>query len=186
MNAYDLPTSLSIGGVEYPINCGWRAVMDIFIVMRNPDHDRITRTAHMLRILYPQWARIPDQHIPEAIEKARDFIDCGMKKDDRRRPRCIDWEQDSAIIIPAVNKVAGQEVRLAPDIHWWTFWGWYMSIQGGVFSTVLHIRQKKARGGRFEKWEEEFYRENSLLVDMKLPESTDVRQEIEEIQKMLF
>ena len=35
-----------------------------------------------------------------------------------------------------------------------------MEIEEGTFSTVLGIRQKKAKGKRLEKWEEEFYRNN--------------------------
>ena len=97
----------------------------------------------------------------------------------------MDWEQDAAIIIPAVNSVAGREIRLDPGIHWWTFFGWYMSIGDGLFASVLRIRSKKAKGKKLEKWEEEFYRENRHLIDLKQVETDEVRQEKENILKWL-
>ena len=186
MRAYDLPTSLRVGEVDYPIRYGWLAVMDIFAAFRDPDLDDDMKMDVMLQILYPDWQNIPFYHIQEAIEKACDFLDCGMKPDKKsNRPRTMDWEQDAALIIPAVNMIAKQEVRMNPDIHWWTFFGWYMGIQDGVFSSVLHIRQKKARGEKLDKWEERFYRENKNLIDLKSPESDEVRQEKENMMKWL-
>lgn len=170
MNAYDLPTSLKIGEVVYSIRYGWRAVLDIFAAMNDPELDRDMKQEVLLKILYPDWQRIPSSRIPEALEKAREFLDCGRNRDDRQdHPRVMDWSQDASILIPAVNAVAKQEIRTDPNIHWWTFNGWYMSISEGLFATVVHVRQKKARGKPLDKWEEEFYRENRNLVDIQAP-----------------
>ena len=186
MNAYDLPTSLTIGEVDFPINSGWRNMVDIFVEIRKPEHDQVTKTAIMLCKLFPNWKEIPSERIPEAIEKARDFMDCGMKNEDRRKPRSVDWEQDASLIIPAVNKVSGgPDIRLHPEIHWWTFFGWYMSIRDSIFSTVLHIRHKKAKGKKLEKWEEEFYQENRKLVDITEPETNEIREEKDNLLKWL-
>ena len=186
MNAYDLPTSLRIGEVDFPINAGWRNMIDIFMEIRNPQHNQSTKTAIMLCKLFPNWKDIPSELIPEAIEKARDFMDCGIKNEERKKPRSVDWEQDAPLIIPAVNKVyGGTDIRLHPDIHWWTFFGWYMSITDSLFSTVLHIRQKKIKGKKLEKWEEEFYRENRKMVDFTEPETDEIRIEKENLLKWL-
>lgn len=185
MGAYDLPTSLPIGGVDFPIRYGWRTAMDIFAAFNDPDLDEDMKTDVMLRILYPNWMDIPPRGIQEAIEKACYFLDCGMKPDKKNRPRTMDWEQDAPLIIPAVNSIAGKEVRLDPNIHWWTFFGWYMSIGDGLFASVLHIRSKKAKGKKLEKHEEEFYRENKSIIDLRMAESEEVRQEKEDILKWL-
>lgn len=185
MSAYDLPTSLTIGEVDYSIRYGWRAVMDIFAALNDPELDDEMKMEVMLRILYPEFEKIPQEHIQEAVEKACAFLDCGMKPDGIRKPRTMDWEQDAAIIIPEINKVAGYDVRWKQDEHWWTFFGWYMAIEGGVFANILHIRQKKAKGKKLEKHEEEFYRENRQLVDLRVPESEEVRQEKENLLKWL-
>lgn len=176
MRAYELPTSLVIGEVAYSIRSGWRAILDIFAAMNDPELDREMKSDVILRIFYPEWQRIPTRDIPEALEKACEFMDCGHKKDDTNRPRLVDWEQDAAIIIPAVNAVAKQEIRLDPDIHWWTFHGWYMSIEGGLFSTVLRIRQKRAKGKKLDKWEEEFLRDNRALVDLQKAQTEEDRE----------
>ena len=168
MNSYDLPTSLTIGEVAYPIRYGWRAVMDIFAAFNDPDLDDEAKTDVMLRILYPDWQDIPFCYLKEAVEKACEFLDCGQRRENGHKPRLVDWEQDAAIILPAVNHAnGGRDVRLDPNLHWWTFFGLYMSIEGGVFSTVLHIRQKKAKGQKLDKWEEEFCRDNKNLVEIR-------------------
>ena len=181
MTAYDLPTSLVVGGVEHPIRTGWRVVMDIFAMYNDPDFDNEMKTVGLVKMIYPQWREIPPEAIPEAIEKACDFLDCGQKPDSRHRPRLVDWEDDAAIIIPAVNGVAGQDVRSDPDIHWWTFFGWYMSIKDSLFSTVLHIRKKQNSGKKLERWENEFLRENQKLVHMK---TRLAKEELEYLKRM--
>lgn len=185
MGVYDLPTSLEIGEVVFPIRYGWRAVMDIFAAYADPELDDEMKTEIMLQILFPDWERIPPQCMAETVEKACGFLDCGMKPDTKNRPQTMDWEQDAAIIIPAINSVAGREIRLDPDIHWWTFFGWYMSIGDSLFSNVLNIRQKKAQGKKLEKYEEEFYQENKQIIDLKKPDSEEIRQEKENLLKWL-
>ena len=185
MGVYDLPTSLRVGEVDYSIRYGWRAVMDIFAAFADPELDDEQKTDVMVQILYQEWQNIPQRYLQEAVEKACVFLDCGLKPDRKNRPRTMDWEQDAALIIPAVNRVAGREIRLEPDLHWWTFFGWYMNIGDGLFASVLNIRGKKAKGKKLEKYEEEFYRENKHLIDLQKAESEEVRQEKENLMKWL-
>ena len=77
-------------------------------------------------------------------------------------------------------------MRLDPDMHWWTFFGLYMSIDGGVFSTVLHIRRKRAQGKQLEKWEEEFYRDNKKMVDIKKPMTAEEKAAQAYFEKWLY
>ena len=185
MTAYDLPTSLIIGGVEHPIRTGWRAIMDIFAVLSDPDFDEEMKTVGFLKIFYPQWRTIPAEHIQEALEKACDFIDCGHKQGRKGSKKTLDWEQDAPLVINAVNSVAGMEIRRNPDIHWWTFWGWFMSSEDNLLSTVIHIRRKKATGKNLEKWEKEFYTENKELVDLKKRYTREELEEIESLKKWI-
>ena len=183
--AYDLPTSLTIGEVAYPIRYNWRAVLDALIACADPELDGEGKAICLLTILFPTWREIPADRLTEACEKACEFIDCGQKDDGKPKPKMIDWEQDAPIIIPEINKIAGREIRLDPDIHWWTFFGWFMGIGDGLLASVLHIRQKKAKGQKLEKWEQEFYKANKALVDMKAPETEEIRQEKDSILKFL-
>lgn len=186
MSAYDLPSSLTIGGRDYSIRYQWRPIIDILIAMNDPDlSEDWQKVQVMLEILYPDFELIPDEYTEEAIHKACEFIDCGYKDDGKPKPKMIDWEKDASVIIPEINQVANMEVRLNPNLHWWTFFGWFMKIGDGLLGSILHIRQKKAKGKKLEKWEQEFYKENKDLIDMKAPETEEIRAEKDSILKWL-
>lgn len=172
-SAWDFPTSLNIGGVDYEIRTDYRAVLDLFTALSDPeltDEDEQV-TAYMqnrviLEIMFPQCDDIPLEHMQEALEKVTEFIDMGIS-DDRKKPKTMDWEQDAPILIPAINRVLNCEIRAQKYIHWWTFLGAYMEIGESLFSNIVHIRQKKASGKKLEKWEQDFYNDNKSLIDFK-------------------
>ena len=49
----------------------------------------------------------------------------------------------------------------------WTVLGAYMELGECLFSTVLGLRQKRAKGKKLEKYEQEFARENRALVELR-------------------
>lgn len=172
-NAWSFPTSLNVGGVNYEIRTDYRSVLDLFTALNDPElqdeSEELTayaQTQCILQIMFPQCDDIPEEHIQEALQKVSEFIDMGIR-DERKKPKTMDWEQDAPIIIPAVNKVLNMEIRAQKYIHWWTFLGAYMEIGESLYSTVIDIRQKKQKHKKLEKWEEEFYRENKSIVDLK-------------------
>lgn len=172
-NAWSFPTSLNVGGVDYEIRTDYRAVLDLFTALNDPElqdeSEELTayaQTQCILQIMYPQCDDIPEEHIQEALQKVSEFIDMGIR-DERKKPKTMDWEQDAPIIVPAINKVLNTEIRAQKYIHWWTFLGAYMEIGESLFSNVVSIRQKKAKGQPLDKWEKEFYRENKTLIDLK-------------------
>lgn len=185
MNAYDLPTSLTIGGVGFPIRFGWRAIVDILMACSDPELDDETKAVVMLQIFYPDWKNIPGSHLQDAIEQACSFIDCGQKDDGKPKPKMIDWAQDAPIIIPEVNKVASREVRIDPNIHWWTFFGWFMGIGDGILANVLNIRQKLRKGDKLDKWEREYYEENRAMCDLEQPNTAEENSIIQFISDWL-
>lgn len=185
MSAYDLPSSLCVGGRDYKIRSGWRHILKILEACADPTITQRAKTIILLRIFYPEWKSIPPEHIHEACEKASEFIDCGQKKSATVKPRLIDWEQDAAIIMPAINNVANLEVRSNPNIHWWTFFGWFMAIENGLFASVLRIRQKISKHQKLEKYEEEFYRSNKEVIDLKTYDSAEVKAAKDDIRQWL-
>ena len=172
-SAWEFPTSLNVGGVDYEIRTDYRAVLDLLTALNDPeltDEDE-QMTAYMqsrviLEIMFPDCDNIPTEHIQEALDKVSEFIDMGIS-DDHKKPKTMDWEQDAPILIPAINKVLNREIRAVEYMHWWTFLGAYMEIGESLFSNVIHIRQKKAKGKKLEKWELDFYKENQSLIDFK-------------------
>lgn len=172
MNVWIFPTSLTIGGVEYEIRTDYRVVLDLLMALNDPElsdsDDKMSsyvKCRVILEIMFPDCDNIPQEHIQEALDKVAEFIDMGIG-DDSKKPKTMDWEQDAPIIIPGINKVLNKEIRAEKYMHWWTFLGAYMEIGEGLFSTVVHIRQKKAKG-KLEKWENDFYKQNKALVDFK-------------------
>lgn len=173
MNVWNFPTSLNIGGVEYEIRTDYRVVLDLLMALNDPelsDSDN-KMSAYMqsrviLEIMFPDCDNISQEHMQEALDKVAEFIDMGIV-DGSKKPKTMDWEQDAPIIIPAINKVLNREIRAEKYMHWWTFLGAYMEIGEGLFSNVIHIRQKKAKGKKLEKWEQDFYKENKSLIDFQ-------------------
>lgn len=172
-SAWEFPTSLNVGGVDYEIRTDYRAVLDLLTALNDPeltDEDE-QMTAYMqsqviLQIMFPQFDDIPTEHWQEALNKASEFIDMGIV-DDSKKPKTMDWEQDAPILIPAINKVLNCEIRAQKYMHWWTFLGAYMEIGESLFSSIVNIRQKKAKGKKLEKWELDFYKENKSLIDFR-------------------
>ncbi len=184
-----LPTSLEVGGVDYPIRTDFRDVLYLLEIFGDPEYEPDEQGAICLRVMYPQWESIPAERQEEALARAVEFIDMGVGgengRDRGRKPRTVDWEQDGPIIVPAVNKVLGQEVRAMEYLHWWTFLGAYMEIGESLFTTVLGIRQKRARGKKLEKYEQEFCRDNRDLVTLR-KKQTAAERERQDALKTLF
>ena len=190
-NAWDFPTSLNVNGKDYEIRTDFRAVLDILTALSDPelsDEDQQlenwAKTQIMLEIMYPDYKDIPPEDIPEAIQKASDFIDMGIK-DDRKKPKTMDWEQDAPLIVPAINKVLGKEIRAEKYLHWWTFLGAYMEIGESLFSNIVAIRAKKAKGTKLEKWEKDFYKDNKSIIDLKTKLSEEEKEEKARLNALL-
>lgn len=164
-----LPASLDIGGLTYPIETDYRNILVFLAACNDPDFTAAEKLEILMKRLYRDgYGQIPQEHMEDAILQAKWFVDCGQEDDDKKpAKKMMDWEQDEPILFPAINKVAGMETRAAPHIHWWTFSGYFMEIEEGTFSTVLGIRQKKSKGKKLEKWEQEFYRNNRKLCDIR-------------------
>lgn len=172
-SAWDFPTSLNVGGVDYEIRTDYRVVLDLFAALSDPELTDLDEqmTSYMqsqviMQIMFPDCDNIPHEHWQEALNKVSEFIDMGITEDSKN-PKTMDWEQDAPILIPAINRVLNCEIRAQKYIHWWTFLGAYMEIGESLFSNVIHIRQKKATGKKLEKWEQDFYKENKSLIDFK-------------------
>lgn len=183
MNVWELPTSLVIGGVGYPIRTDFRAILDILQAMASDDYEEDEKKMIFFTIFFEDFAQIPVEQYEEAGKKAVEFIDMGMGDDKRKKPQTMNWAKDAPIIIPAINKVVGGEIRAMPYMHWWTFLSAYMEIGESLFSSVLNIRQKKAKGKKLEKYEQEFYKENRKLIDLTATEKRSA-EEMDELRKL--
>lgn len=165
---YELPTYVEIGGKEYAIRSDYRAVLDIMAALSDADLDDNERGYAVMAIFYPQVDEIPPDLFGEAIKKCFWFINGGEdERDKKKQPQLVDWNMDLPRIIPPINKVLGGEVRALDYMHWWTFLGAYMEIGDCLFAQIVSIRNKKAKGKKLDKSEQEFYNKNRDIIDIK-------------------
>lgn len=178
ISSWSFPTSANIGGKEYGIKSDYRAVIKIFTALNDYEllnEDRFVQCSVILGLFYEDYKTIPHEHWQEALDYMKDFIDAGIS-DEGKSPKLMDWEQDAPILIPAINKVLNTEIRAANYLHWWTFLGAYMGIEDGLFSNVISIRQKKVKGKKLEKWEQEFYKANKAIIDFQKKEQRSTEE----------
>lgn len=164
INSWSLPKTALVGGVEYPINTDFRDVLEIIKYLTDDSRPLFVRWQIAIGLFYD--GDIPNAHQQEAMEYLSEFISYG-EHDHKPGPKLLDWDQDAQLIIGDINKVAGTEIRALPYLHWWTFLSYFYGIGEGQLSTVVSIRNKKKRGKKLEKWEEEYYRENKSRIDFK-------------------
>lgn len=179
---YSLPKKLEVGGRSYNIRTDFRVMLDILASYSDPELDGADKTQVLVEILYIDHETIPLEHMEEAVKKACWFIDTGMPANNKPQPRTMDWVKDAPLIIPEINKYIGKEVRSVKYMHWWTFFGAYMQIGGeGLYSSVLGVRQKKAKSKKLESWEREFYKDNQPLCDLDWEQKQKEREAVEKL-----
>lgn len=164
-----LPKTLNVNGVKREIRSDFRVVLNIFVAFNDPDLTDKEKCEICVRSLYKELYNIPAEDMQEAVNKAYWFVGGGDSSQTNTTEdiKVLDWEQDESIIFPAINKVAGTEIRSLDYFHWWSFLGLFNEIGEGLLSTVLSIREKKAHGKKLEKHEKEFYKKHKAMIDIR-------------------
>lgn len=195
-NLWELPKTVSVNGKEYDIRTDFRAVLDVLTALSSKElktNNKVEKSyiinRIILEIMFPKYEEIPQEDIQQAIEEAVKFIDMDSEKPQKDSPILMDWEQDARIIIPAINNVAGFEIREKEYLHWWTFLSYYMGIGECTFSHIVGIRSKKIKGEKLMDWEQKFIKENPdmVLLHEKLTDEEKAERdaEMDEIDKLL-
>ena len=177
-----LPVKTVIGGQEYDLHTDYRDILEIFSYFEDPDLPEYLRWQIALALFYE--GQIPEKDFKEAADYLAFFIGCGQPQQ-KPGPKLLDWQTDAAAILADMNRVAGQEIRSLPFVHWWTFLSWFHSIGQGQLSAIVGIREKLYRGKKLDGWEQEFYRENKNRVDMQKRYSREELREQERLQALL-
>lgn len=172
---YGLPKSLNIGGENFSIRYDYRVILDIFEALNDPELDEQEKALAVLQMFYLDFDDLEDYD--EALKACFAFINGGRAESrQQKRPKLLDWNQDFCYIVAPVNRVIGYEVRGVDydpstntgGLHWWTFLSAYMEIGECLFAQIVRIREKKASGKKLDKSDQEFYRKNRELVDIKM------------------
>lgn len=181
-----LPRSVIVNGSEYAVRTDYRDILRILEAYNDPDLEDREKVYICLVIFYEDFLDImPPEDYEAALAEAIRFIDMGdSDSQSKRHPKTMDWEQDEGILFPAINKVAGQEVRAMDYLHWWTFIGYFMEISDGVFSQVMSLRMKKAKGKKLEKYEREFWNANKSMCVLRKKISEQQKDEMDMLRAM--
>ena len=180
----ELPTAFMIDGRRYPIRSDYRAALRVIQAFNDPELSDGEKCAVCLKVVYTVPVR--REHLQQAINKAYWFIGGGdIPKRSAEDVKTLDWEHDECMIFPAINKVAGFEVRGCGYMHWFTFLGYFGEMDEGLFTTVMNIRRKRAERKPLEKWEREFVRRNKRLVDLRTAADKAAEEETEEFLKTI-
>ena len=173
---FELSDFVAVSGTTYRIRSDFRVVLEIFVMLQDPELDDGDRTEALMRMFYVDRP----ENVKAAIEAFASFVD-PRPRSGRKRPGLVDWEADFDLIAAAVNHVLGTECRALPYLHWRTFLGAYMEISpDSLFSRVISIREKTKTGKKLEKWEREWYRKNKDLVDLPMKYSESEKKLLEE------
>ena len=173
---FELQDAVTVDGRSYRIRTDFRVILEIFVMLQDPELDDGDRTEALMQMFYVDRP----QDVKAAIEAFASFVD-PRPRSDRKRPGLVDWEADFDLIAAAVNHVLGTECRALPYLHWRTFLGAYMEISPeSLFSRVISIREKTKTGRKLEKWEREWYRKNKDLVDLPMKYSESEKKLLEE------
>lgn len=182
MTPWKLPYEAAFGGKTYAIHSDYRDILEIFSYFEDPDLPAYLKWRIALGLFYDE--EIPSAHLQEAMAFLASFIRGGREEPERPGPKLLDWEQDGAVIAAEVNKVAGQEIRALPFVHWWTFLSWFHGIGEGQLTTLVSIREKLRKGQKLEPHEKAYYQSNKGAVDLKKRysrEETEARQALERL-----
>ena len=157
---------VTICGQTFAIRSDFRAILDALAALNDENMTQWERMIASLKIFYPDWAKLPDAS--EAFRQAMIFANLGkeQKESFQAKPKLVDWEHDADLIAPSVDKVLGYSCRRCEYLHWWEFIGAFYSIGDGLFAQVVNIRNKRTKGKKLEKHEQEFARENADLIRM--------------------
>lgn len=170
---YGLPKTVTVGGEELAVRYDFRVILTILELLGDPELEDADKAEAIFELFYVNPEKIRNPR--EAVEACYQFIDMG-EKSNKKSPRLMDWEQDFMYIIAPINRVLGREVRETPydfdnntgGLHWWTFMGAYMEIGSDcMFSQIVSIRDKRARGKKLEKHEREWMHRNLSLIEFK-------------------
>lgn len=188
---YSLPISIEVNGRQHKIrNKGdYRMVLSCFDALNDEELTPYERTMAALIIFYEDMNSLDDvagwEDADEGIKKMYEFFNCNQPeiKQSHHNYNLIDWNADESLICAAINVVAQKEIRAEKYMHWFTFFGYYMSIGDCILTTIITIRYKIASGTKLEKHEQKFRQENPqyFIRDMRSIQDKDDDEWLKEL-----
>ena len=162
---FSLPATVEIDGRSYGIRADFRVILEIFVMLDDPNLTDADKTEAMIRMFYIERPSDPEAAITAFVS----FADPrGSGNKEKPHTRLISWSQDFDLMVAPINHILNAECRSLPYLHWRTFLAAYLEIPPeSVFARVLRIREKLRTGKKLEKYERSWYNRNRDLVHLK-------------------
>lgn len=174
MNVWALPRTVRVGKRDYAIHADYRDILQIIDTLSDEEKPEPLRWEIAGCLFCDDFDNLDAEEKNAMLQELSRFVNCG--RDDAleapQRPKMIDWKQDQQLIVADINRVAGQEIRALPFLHWWTFIAWFNAIGDGALATVVALREKLRKGQKLEPWERDFYNENRKMIDFQTQYTT--------------
>ena len=188
-NDLDLPQSVIINNTEYFFKHDYKSVLYAIQPFDSPDLLEEEQIEIAFERFYIDSENIKDSDLQESIQAMMLFISCNKPNlSTKKQKPLFSWEKDINLIIRPINKVLGHDIR-QDNMHWWTFMSYFMEIGESTFQTYVGIRDKKNRGKKLEKYEEEIFKNNKdeIILKNKVDSTTaEVQNNIQnEIRELL-
>ena len=162
---FSLPATVEIDGRSYGIRADFRVILEIFVMLDDPDLTDADKTEALIRMFYIERPSDPEAAITVFVS----FADPrGSGNKEKPHTRLISWSQDFDLMVAPINHILNTECRSLPYLHWRTFLAAYLEIPPeSVFARVLRIREKLRTGKKLEKYEKQWYNRNRDLVHLR-------------------
>ena len=172
---FSLPATVEIDGRSYGIRADFRVILEIFVMLDDPDLTDADKTEALIRMFYIERPSDPEAAITAFVS----FADPrGSGNKEKPHTRLISWSQDFDLMVAPINHILNTECRSLPYLHWRTFLAAYLEIPPeSVFARVLRIREKLRTGRKLEKYERSWYQKNRDLVHIK-PKFSKAEEEL--------
>ena len=160
-----LPTSLTINGVEYPINTDFRAVLRYNEMLKGNTED----ADYLMKCMCCIYKKIPSD-VAAALERLNWFMQCGKEEKKHRPPNKVlginsnlpfDFDEDGELIYSAFrrNDVYGIDLLKIEYLHWWEFMAMLNDIPSDTYlSRVMEYRTIDTTNNSLSNDQKTFYK----------------------------
>lgn len=147
-----LPTTVTVGGVEYPINTDFRTSILFEQMAADPDIESEDKWRYLLEYYY-QGIVVTGENVKEFVEQALKFYSCNKQLSSKENEgdlqenegsyqsdKIYDFDFDDTYIYTAFLQQYGIDLQEIEYLHWWKFKAMFDSLQDSKFCKILEYR----------------------------------------------
>lgn len=178
----NLPTTVELGGAEYPINTDFRVSLQ-FEELVQSELDEVELLARAIDLYYPD--EIPPHLLEEAVDKLLEFYRGNKPQEQQKESEPVyAYEQDKDYIYSAFLEQYKVDLYDIPYMHWWKYMAMFTSLDEKCrFMEIVGYRSIKI-DSRMSKEQKKFYK--TMKNKYKLPRSKRQTEEEDALVQALL